>query len=95
MFGRSSENTIAVLHAELNDLRRLLENERAAFAAERKELLDRLIALAAPAAHRELHPRQAVVGKPRVASRINFPGYEPNQRPPHPKDAAEPDNEVG
>lgn len=94
----SEPSTISVLAAELNDLRRLLENERAAFAAERMELINRIIALTAPAVHRELNPRerQAFVQKPEGPRRIHFPGYEPNQRPPHPRDMdeAEPDSEA-
>jgi hypothetical protein len=95
MFGNDAR-MISVLTAELNDLRRMLESQQAAFASERKTLIDRIIALSNPAVHRELNPRQAVVHKPPVVSRINFPGHEPNQRPPHPRDMdeAEPDAEA-
>lgn len=76
-WSRAHEALILSQRAEISDLRAALRAEREAFAAERKELVDRIIALSNPPVHRELHPRpprlESLMDKP-VASRIHFPG---------------------
>lgn len=94
---RDLENLISLQRSEISDLRAAMRDERAANAAERKELVDRLIACTQPAAHRELHPRAprevsdflADSKKSGQPKRIHFPGYEKSFRPPAPSSPIE------
>jgi len=82
---RELENYISLLRSEISDLRIALRDERSGFAAERAELLDRLMTLTQPAAYRELHPRPRVeVQKSPSPKRLFFPGYERSLRPSPP-----------
>ena len=88
---------MTALVAENTDLRRALSDERAQWAAERQQLLDRLIACTNPAATRELtrttqtsppseNPTIAVQKTEMRPRRINFPGYKNSlPLPPYPK----------
>jgi hypothetical protein len=80
------ENRLATLRAEISDLRQQLREER----EERKALIDRLIAATAPGALREARrvppaPGEGPADTGLKRHGINFPGYEPNLRPPTPK----------
>lgn len=88
---RALENLISLQRSEISDLRAAMRDERAAFAAERKDLLDRLLACTQPAAHRELHSRpNRMIDLEKAAAmrdspkRIHFPGYVKSFRPPSP-----------
>jgi hypothetical protein len=88
---RALEALVALQRSEISDLRAAMRDERAAFAAERKDLIDRLLAVTKPAALREVHPRaerpydpQREAAKAALPKRIFFPGYVKSFRPPTP-----------
>jgi hypothetical protein len=88
---RSTESVLAALRAENSDLRAQLRAERAQWEADRISLLDRLLALSAPAALREVRrapsqePAAAAIhsSKPRPRH-PNYPGRATYLRPPSP-----------
>lgn len=90
-FRRKKDDVLLVLRAENSDLRQTLRSEREAWAVERQELIDRIVALANPAILRELR-RDAVAAQPTERPspqhaakewRPNFPGVdEPYKDPP-------------
>lgn len=96
MFGsKALERAMTALVAENTDLRRALTDERAQWAAERQQLLDKLLACTNPAATRELNrtlkptpptsPDKAPKDEMRPR-RINFPGYKNSAPlPPYPR----------
>jgi hypothetical protein len=83
------EAALSALRAENSDLRVQLRLERAEWATERQTLVDRLLALSAPAALREVRrappqepaPSALATDRPR---RIHYPGYTSYLRPPSP-----------
>ena len=87
---RALEALVALQRSEISDLRVAMRDERSAFAAERKDLLDRLLVCTQPAAHRELHPRapraqkEGSYASTLTHRRIHFPGFEKSFRPPYP-----------
>jgi hypothetical protein len=96
MFGtRALEVANSTLAAENRDLRDTLRSERDAWAKERKDLVDRIIALTKPQAHAAINPvphiqlqhDNMIEAKQR---RINHPGYSTRPPlPPYPKRAGE------
>jgi len=92
MFGsRRTEAALAALQAENSDLRLQLRTERAQFAEERQNLLDRLLALTEPGALREVRrapsPGPVPTPSPEHARRrrLNYPSSAaPSVRPPDP-----------
>jgi hypothetical protein len=95
VFGRRRvhelENLVVLLRSEVSDLRSALREERAAFAAERIQLVDRLLARDAPHALREVRrqpPGESAEPRPTSDAAVGrarrFPGYMPDLRPPLP-----------
>lgn len=84
---RSTESALAALRAENSDLRAQLRAERAQWESERISLLDRLLALSAPAALREVRrapPQESAPFFPKRPRHPNYPGHAPSLRPPSP-----------
>ncbi len=87
MFGKTLANIVAALRAENTDLRQQLRLEREQWSQERLKLLDRLLALTAPGALREVAPRQTPTGPkvettPKAPRRLNIPGVAFDTYPP-------------
>ena len=88
---RYVEGVLAALQAENSDLRQQLRAEREKWEGEREKLLDRILALSAPGALREVrrapspHPQEPM-GPPGASrrQRLHFPGYTTDTRPPSP-----------
>lgn len=87
---RSTESVLAALRAENSDLRAQLRAERAQYESERTSLLDRILALSAPAALREVRrapPQESAPAAilPQTRPRHpNYPGRATYLRPPSP-----------
>lgn len=83
------DDALLALRAENSDLRQTLREEREAWTRERQELVDRIIALASPAALREARNRTLNVPSagevPVREYRPNFPGIEEGYRDPEPR----------
>jgi hypothetical protein len=88
LFGKhQSDQVLATLRAENSDLRAQLRLERDQWNEERAKLLDRILALAAPAALRESRRPSSSAATPDhgpAHARLHFPDYTPNLRPPSP-----------
>lgn len=90
MFGsRRFESVLAALRAENSDLRAQLRQERESWSTERQTLVDRILALSAPGALREVRRVLPATPEPKVGGhaaprRLNYPGYAPYLRPPSP-----------
>lgn len=72
------------LRSEAQDLRDEMNKREAAWVAERKELVERVMALTSPGAVMALRPREPRAAAPAGPMRLQFPGFEPNLRPPSP-----------
>jgi hypothetical protein len=83
---RHLEKALAIVTSELTDLRDQYRREREAWDAERKELLDRIMALTSPGAMRQFRqPAKSPPPLPKEPAkrRVNFPGvFRPDTRPP-------------
>lgn len=91
-FDAALEREVVRLRAHIQDLTDLQLKEREAMIAERKELLDRILALTAPAALRESRrpPGETVTtspmsqgSAPRTVA-FSWPGFRRDTRPPDP-----------
>jgi hypothetical protein len=67
----------------------LLREELSVVRAERRDLLDRVLALANPVIYRTMnsHPAEPAPNVRHSPPRPNFPGFVPNQRPQSPQPA--------
>lgn len=65
------------LASQLTDTQNSLQTEREASARERKELVDRILALTDPIAHTLVNPRLKVQSPSMVKPRSVYPGYSP------------------
>lgn len=89
----AAEREIIRLRAHIQDLIDLQLKEREAMIAERKDLLDRIMAITHPANLREarkmspLVPADIAVSPPREPPRpaFSWPGFRRDTRPPDPK----------
>lgn len=85
---RRTEAVLTTLLAENTDLRQQLRAERAQWAEERRTLLDRILAIDAPAALREVRrapPRESSATPLPDPKRRRYPtGPAPSLRPPSP-----------
>lgn len=84
MFGKTLTNIVAALRAENTDLRQQLRLERESWSTERQKLLDRILALTAPGALREVArptPAQRPLETPSAPRRLHYPGDYSNSYP--------------
>jgi hypothetical protein len=70
------------LASQLTDTQNSLQTEREATAKERKELVDRILALTNPIAHTLVNPRVSTQGSSMVRPRSLYPGYFPGRSAP-------------
>ena len=80
-WSRPYEALILSQRAEISDLRAELRSERELYARETQRLLDRIIALTQPAAHREIHRPPLTAAdihrenaRRALPKRLHFPG---------------------
>lgn len=83
------DNLIATLRAELSDLKEQHRQDRVQWESDRRELIDRVMALTAPAALRGVRrtpPGELLVpaSGPPERRRINYPGSDARVLPPYP-----------
>lgn len=82
------DNLIATLRSEISDMKDERKLERAQFESDRRELLDRIIALTNPLVLREM--RRTSPGEPAVPAsipqsrRLHYPGSDARVLPPPP-----------
>lgn len=88
LFGRRSEDVlrqeVASLLAQLSDKDELILKLIEQSAAERKELLEALLAATRPGVVAELHRQPRPERLPETPPRVNFPGLRRDPRPPVP-----------
>lgn len=77
------DNLIAILRSELSDLRAAVSREREQFEADRRELLDRVIALAQPLVLREMRRTSPGTAPTPATNRVRYPGGDLRVAPPY------------
>jgi hypothetical protein len=84
MFSKDKDREVARLSALANDLLDQLKMERSIWAQERREMLDRIMALTAPNAIRILRPQDPSNRERFIQSppKSLLPGARPDMRPP-------------
>lgn len=83
-FRAVDKDMLGLLAAEISDLREQLRAQRQQAVDRENQLLDRILALSAPAALREVRRPPPFAAEPHDGTprRIHFPGYQPSLRPP-------------
>lgn len=97
MFSSDKDREITRLSALANDLLDQLKTERSIWAMERREMLDRIMALTNPASLRILNPLPSANRSPlsQTPPRSLLPGSRPDMRPPvKPREVITPPRQV-
>lgn len=81
---REWEKQFRALQLELNDTRESLRKREDEWSDERKDLIDRILAIEKPTAIATIMRREPIERK-KERPFLNIPGLQPDLRPPSPK----------